>query len=169
MRNPWLFWLFLFSVSMNAAVVGTALYFRYFLGPRPLVMRFAEKRIDFEDRRLALTDEQRMRFRELEREFLRKIEAGFPEFHAQRIAMIDALAAPQLDEERVARAAGAVRGSQSQMHEDWVAYILSLRKTLTSDQQKAFSQALRDRLEFPLKAPAGKAPDALTSKREAGQ
>ena len=82
--------------------------------------------------------------------------------------MIDALVAPQLDDERVARAAGAVRGSQSQLHEDWVAYIVSLRQVLTPDQQETFSRILRDRLEFPLKAPAGKAPDVLVPKRGTG-
>lgn len=167
MRNPWLFWMLLFSVSMNMAVAGTAIYLRYFLGPRPLVIRFAEKRINFEDRRLDLTEKQRMQFRELERDFLRRIEKGFSGFHAQRMEMVEALAAERLDEKRVARSASAVRGAQSQLHEEWVRYILSLRKALAPDQQEAFSQILRDRLEFPLKAPAGKAPDALAPKEGA--
>ena len=158
MKTPWLKWAFLFSVAINAAAVCTAVYVHLFVGPRPFVRHFVEKKMLLTDKRLHLTAEQEKTFADRQTRFIARAEAKMPVMRGKRDALIAALAAPKVDRAALDRAVADVRALQEEFHQDWVNHIMELKSVLSPEQQVVFGTVLREKFTRFLDAPFGPPP-----------
>ncbi len=148
MRRNWLLYLVIFSLALNFGTIGTFAYLRYQDQaqrlarqlPPPLPLRELWQT-------LKLDEAQRQALRHLAPEHRDKVGAIRHELFQKRQEFFDLLKAETPDQAAIQAKIGEISTLQGQLEEELVRFLLEVRKNLKPEQNAAFLDLVRTRLD----------------------
>jgi Spy/CpxP family protein refolding chaperone len=131
-----------FSVALNIALVGAAVYHLWALRDRAS----APGNQPFLYQQLKLTDEQLKRFKPMEGEFHAHIARIGSEIKARQLQLIDLLADAKPDRVAIQAKQDEIRGLQRGMHDAVIDHLIDGSSMFTPEQRAAFFKLMKERI-----------------------
>ena len=156
MKRNWLLYLVIFSLALNFGTIGTFAYLRY-QDQKQKLTRELPPPLPLRDlwQTLKLDDGQRRALHDLVPEHRARVAAIRKDLFQKRREFFEVLKGEVPDQAAIRAKIGEISDLQGKLEEELARFLLAVRKNLKPEQNAAFLDLVRSRLDRALGGPGG--------------